>query len=227
MRLCDSVNPVEVYDGRNIYAMTELLEEGRVPMSASQLMNYRLNDGERFSDWLGYFDTSDLIAYSSKGDEKVKFILTVDKNGKITDNGRRALELINPQAKLGSGAVELRTKYGCLEGIEVAVGNLGRSGKYLTQDEILGNKVWRILARHPDDVPSEFAEDPNLLREYSIWVANQTGADKNMAVYVNSLSKLPKLRAWCVEGPVARFSADGEYSFIRDGGRFVGVSTKD
>lgn len=224
MKLCDSVNPVEVYDGRNVSAMPKLLAEGRVPMNVSQLMNYRMNDGERFSDWLRYFDTSDLIAYGSKRDGKVKFILTVEKNGRIRPNGRRALELINPLAKLNYGAVELGDEYSSLEGIEVAVGNLGRRGKHLTQDEILGNKVWRILARHPDEVPSEFAEDPNLLREYSTWIANQTRADKNMTVYIDSLSKSPKLRAWCVEGFVSRFGADGEYYLTRNGGRLVGLA---
>ncbi len=224
MKLCDSANPVKVYGGRNVDAMPRLLAEDRVPMSASQLMNYRMNESERFSDWLNYFDTSDLIAYGSKEDGKVRFILTIDKNGKIRANGRKALELINPQAKLNSGAVELGDEYGSLEGIEVAVGNLERSGEYLTQDEILGNKVWRILARHPDEVPSEFAEDPNLLREYSTWVANQTGADKNMAVSVDSLSKSPKLRGWFVLGLDSWSYASGGCSLDYVDGRFVGLA---
>jgi hypothetical protein len=225
MKLCDSGNPVEVYSGRNVDAMPRLLADGRIPMSASQLMHYRINESDKFSDWKNYFDTSDLIAYSSKGDGKVKFILTVDKSGKITENGRRALELINPDLKRRSGAIELvGDQYQTLDGIEVATGNLGRTGSWLTQGEILGNKAWRILARHPDEVPAEFAEDSNLLKEYSNWVANQTGDNKNMAVYVDSLGKSPKLRAWYVYGLEFRSDAYGGNDLGIGYGRLLGIA---
>lgn len=188
-------------------------------------MNYRINDGERFSDWnTNYFDTSDLIAYNSKDSGKLKFILTVDKTGKITENGRKALELINPNAKLVSRAIDLGDKYNSLEGIEVAIGNLGKTGEYLRQDEILSNKVWRILARHPDEVSKEFAEDPNLLNEYSKLVASKTGANENMAVYVDSLEKSPKLRAWCVYRLELRSCAVGGCDLDGYDGRFLGIA---
>ena len=226
MVLCDSVNPVEVYEGRNVDAMPKLLAEGRIPMSVSQLMHYRINESGKFADWKDlYFDTSDLIAYSSKEDGKLKFILTVDKDGKITDNGRKALDLINPNSKRNSGAIEIGDKYDSLKGIEVVVGNLGRTGNYLSQDEVLGNPVWRVLARHPDAVPKEFAEDENLLKEYFSWVSSQTGKDKNMSVYMDSLSKSPKLRSWYVSGLGIRSSVDGGDDLGSVSGRFVGVST--
>ena len=225
MKLCDSGNSVEVYGGRNVDAMPRLLSDGRTPMSASQLMRYRINESDKFSDWKNYFDTSDLIAYSSKGDGKVKFVLTVDKTGKITENGRTALELINPDSKRKSGAIELAgDQYQTLDGIEVATGNLGRTGSRLTQGEILGNKAWRILARHPDEVPADFAEDANLLKEYSSWVANQTGDNKNMAVYVDSLGKSPKLRAWYVNRLECRSLAYGRIDLDGGDGRLLGIA---
>jgi len=226
MKLCESINPVEEYNGKNVDTMPKLLADGRIPMNTSQLMNYRINESDKFSDWKDlYFDTSDLVAYSSKDSGKLKFILTVDKNGKITDNGRKALDLINPDSKRSSGAIEIGDKYDSLEGIEVAVGNLGRTGNYFSKDEVLGNSVWRILARHPDVVPKEFAEDKDLLKQYFSWVSSQTGSDKNMAVYVDSLSKSPKLRAWYVCGLDFWFDAGGGGNLGSDYGRFVGVST--
>ncbi|MBU1028483.1 MAG: hypothetical protein KKF48_05555 [Nanoarchaeota archaeon] len=227
MVLCDSVNPVERYDGKNVDTMPKLLADGRVPMSTSQLMNYRINEGGRFADWKNlYFDTSDLIAYASKGDGKVKFILTVKKNGKIDEkNGRKSLGLISPSSKLSSGAIELgQEQYNALNGIEVNIKDLGRTGKYLTQDEILGNPVWRILARHPNAVPKEFAEDSNLLKEYTSWVESQTGDNENMAVYVDSLGKSPKLRAWYVYRLDGRSNANGVNNLDDGDGRFVGLA---
>jgi len=225
MKLCESVNPIEVYGGRNVETMPKLLADGRVPMSASQLMKYRIAESDKLPDWKNsYFDTSDLIAYSAKGDGKVKFILTVGKDGKITDKGRKALELINPNSKRSSGAIELGDQYRILDGIEVPIGNLGRTGDYLTQNEILGNKAWRILARHPDEVPKEFAEDSNLLKEYSTWVVNQTKSDKNMGVYVDSLDASPKLRAWYVYRLGLRSNANGRDYLDDDYGRLVGLA---
>ncbi len=225
MTLCDSINPIEPYNGRNVDKMPQLLADGRVPMSTFQLMNYRINDSDRFPDWKNlYFDTSDLIAYSSKGDGKVKFIFTVGKDGKITNNGKNALKLINPDSKISSGAIELGDQYQSLEGIEVAIGNLGRTENHLIQSEILGNKVWRILARHPDEVPKEFAEDPNLLKEYSTWVTNQTKSDKNMGVYIDYLDKSPKLRAWFVYGLGGWSLADGGDDLDGVSGRLVGLA---
>lgn len=198
MRLCDSVNLVEVYGGRSIDVMPKLLAEGRVPIYVSQLMNYRLNGSGVFLDWKNFsFNVSDLIAYSSESGGRAKFILTVNKEGKITDNGRKALELINTHSKLFLAAVDLENKYDSLDGIGVEIErDLIRSIPSLTHKEILENKVWRILARHPDEVPSEFAEDKNLLKEYSSWVANQTYQDKNMGVWIDSLSKVSKLGLW-------------------------------
>ncbi|MEK6926104.1 MAG: hypothetical protein AABW50_02395 [Nanoarchaeota archaeon] len=223
MKLCESVNPIEVYEGRNVDAMPKLLADGRVPMSTVQLMIYRIGQSDAFSEWeTNYFDTSDLIAYDAKDNGKAKFILTVNKDGKIAD--RKTLELINPDSKLISGALELGDNYSALNGIEVARGNLGEIEKYMTKDEILGNKVWRILARHPDEVPAEFAEDPQLLGEYVSWVQSQTNNENNMTVYVDSLGKSPKFRAWCVDRLDNGSSASGRIDLGNDGGRFVGIA---
>ncbi|MBI2045209.1 hypothetical protein HYT23_04075 [Candidatus Pacearchaeota archaeon] len=225
MKLCESVNPVEAYEGRGIYVMPRILSDGRVPMTASQLMNYRISQSQSFPAWKdNWFFVSDLVAYSREDDGKAKFVLTVDKNGKVTDNGRTVLGMISPRERLSSGAVELGDRYDSLNGVEVAISNLGKTNNYMTRDEILGNKVWKILARHPDEVPAEFAEDPALLGEYISWVESQTGNKNNMAVYVDSLGKSPKLRAWYVSRLDGRSDANGRGYLVNDLGRFVGIA---
>ncbi|MEK6926406.1 MAG: hypothetical protein AABW50_03960 [Nanoarchaeota archaeon] len=222
MKLCESINPVEVYEGRNVDAMPQLLADGRIPMSAAQLMNYRIGQSDAFPEWkTNYFDTSDLIAYDSKESGKVKFILTVNKDGKITD--RKALELINQNSKLSSGAIRL-DNYSALNGIEVAMGDLGKTENYMNKDEILGNRVWRILARHPNEVPAEFAEDSKLLGEYFSWVKSHTKNESNMAVYVDSFGDSPKLRAWYVDRLDDGSDACGWSNLVNVDGRFVGIA---
>lgn len=201
--------------------MPLLLGEGRAPLTAARFMKERIAHAEQFPDLKSYLNVSDLIAYdSNKRSTDVKFILTVDKNGRVTEQGRKALELINPNVKLTSEhAVPLSNElYNSFSGIVVPKADLGVSEGYLTveevleskawrnlernltEEEILGSKIWRILARHPDEVPAEFAEDPALLEEYACWVKSQTKQDTNMGVYMDSNSKNAKLRAFYIAG---------------------------
>lgn len=221
-----SVNPIDTYEGRNVDAMPKLLADGRIPMSVANLMHYRMGQSAIFPDWkTNYFDNSDLIVYNSNDSGKAKFVFSVDRNQKITENGRKALGLITPNARLSSGAIELTPEqYQSMNGIEVAMSNLGKTESHLTQDEILGHKVWRILARHPSEVPTEFAEDEKLLQEYSTWVAKQTNSNTNMAVYLDSCGKTPKLKAWYVYRLGDRSFAVGRYALDYGDGRFVGIA---
>src|SRR3989339_1262665 len=91
----------KVFPGRNIDQMHLLLGEGRSPWSAARFMKERIAHTSKFPDLLSHLDVSDLIAYDSeKRSTDVKFILTVDKNRRVTEQGRKALELINPNAEL-------------------------------------------------------------------------------------------------------------------------------
>ncbi len=212
------------FPGRNIGQMPLLLGEGRSPWPATRFMRNRIDYAHEFLDLRSYLDVSDLIAYDSKKrSTDVKFILTVDKNGRVTEQGRKALELINPNAELTSDyATNVTDVYDYLPGIVVARKDLGILERNLTEEEILGNKAWRILARHPDEVPAEFAEDPNLLKEYAGWVKGQTKQDTNMGVYLDSNSKDAKFRAFCVGRLDFRSGLYGWSSLYDDRGRLVG-----
>lgn len=212
------------FPGRNTEQMPLLLGEGRSPWSAARFMRERIDHSDQFSDLRSYLGVSDLVAYdSNKRGTDVKFILTVDKNGKVTEQGRKALGLIKPNVKLTSDyAVNAGDDYDSLPGIVVARTDLGILERDLTEAEILGSKAWRILARHPDEVPAEFAEDENLLGEYVGWLKGQTKQDTNMGVYLDSNSDIAKLRAFCVGRLDDRSRLGGWSNLSSDYGRLVG-----
>ncbi len=213
--------------GRNVDKMPELLKVGEVPMSAARLMQERLTNGNNFPDlWNKYFDTSDLIVYPKRNSEDIYILLTINNKGRITKNGRKALELIKPD--------NLASNYGA---VVEQVRELGRKGlikvprkritteTYLTKDKVLNELTWRILARHPDEVPSEFAKDKNLLREYFKEVVSRTRNQKNMALYIgNSLKDKTTLKAWCVSWFEDRSDAYGWLNLDDDDGRLVGLA---
>jgi len=96
---------------------------------------------------------------------------------------------------------------------------------YLTKDEVLDQQVWRILARHPNEVPAGFAEDKELLGKYFNEVASRTKDSKNMILYVgDSLKDQTTLKAWYVDGLEYRSNAGGENVLDFDIGRLLGIA---
>ncbi len=194
-------NKHEIFYGSNVRQMPKLLAQGKVPVSVAYVMKERLNGNKEMVST--YWDTSDLVAYDSKkNQDNLKFLLTVDNKNQITEQGRKVLELIHYDNKsIFEGSIKIGDQYKEMVGegfIEVARKDLGKIENRLTQSEILNSKAWRILARHPDEVPKEFAEDKKLLGEYVKWIQNQTNDTKNMGVFLDSQGKEAKLRAWCV-----------------------------
>jgi len=80
------------------------------------------------------------------------------------------------------------------------------------------------LARHPDEVPTGFAEDRTLLERYSSEVKSRTGKPKNMAIYVDvSLKDRTTLKAWCFVRLEYRSRSNAGTYLDSDCGRFVGI----
>ncbi len=212
------------FPGRSTKQMPLLLNEGRAPLWAARFMRRRIDYSGVLPDLLDYLDVSDLVTYDSiKRSKDIKLILTVDKNGTITQDGRKALELINPNTKLTLDfAANIERIYDGLSGIVIPRTKLGLVERDLSAKEILDSRIWRILARHPDEVPAEFAEDKGLLKEYARWVKSQTKQNKNMAVYFDTNSRVAKLRAWYVDGLGYGSRLVGRYGLRSDDGRLVG-----
>jgi len=211
------------YYGKNTEQMPTLLKAGEVPISGAILMRERLENGDGFPDlWNNWFDTSDLVAYPRRSDY-LYCLLTVNNQGQITENGRKALELIRSDNLASNhGALIERLKDLGRKGL-IKVARKGiTTGKYLTKEQVLEEQLWRILARHPDEVPAEFAEDPNLLKEYSGKVESKTNSHNNIALYVgDSLKDKITLKAWCIDWLSSGSIVDGRYYLDNDYGRFA------
>ena len=216
--------------------MPLILADNRYPMFATELFEQRLQ-GRGISR---YLDTSDLMAQNGpkSDDQEIKFILTANRNG-LTDIGRFALGLINTQSEYSNGAVNLAQAkdtlgnkvtdaYDRLQGngvIAVKRKELGILDKLLTQDQVLNHKGWRILARHPEEVPKEFAEDFEAFKEYAGKVVFSR-YDKAMGIYLANGEEVPTLRAWYVDwlDGNGRSDANGNGNLGFGSGRLVGVA---
>ena len=226
------------FDGKNKEQMSLLLADKRYPMFTTQLFEERV-----LGRGVGrYVDAGDLVAYDGlkKDDQEVKIILTANRSG-LTEVGRLALSLINPQSVYVNGAVnlnqakdaqgkEVKEVYNTLSGngvITLKRKDLGILGQDLTQEQRLNHRGWRILARHPDEVPKEFAEDFEAFKEYNLKVVSPKYTDA-MGFYLAYGEKVPTLRAWYVGGlGGSRWSrANGDADLDYDYGGLVGVAPK-
>ena len=216
--------------GQNTRGMPKLLKAGESPIHVAGIMKARLSQGDEFSDlWNKWYDTSDLVVYPKGNDKEVYVFLTVDNQGQITNNGRKALELIkNSNLASNRGAIVKRLRDLGRKGlkglIKVPRGKV-KTDTYLTQQQILDQQVWRILARDPSEVPKDFAEDGSLLRAYASEVQKRTGSKDNMALYIgDSLSDKTTLKAWYVGRLEDWSDARGRSSLVGDFGRLVGLA---
>ncbi len=195
--------------GRLVKLMPELIAEGRTPLSVSGLMEARLKYGKEKSDWMNnYFFLGDAVVYHPDG-RRIKVALD-----------SKHLKEINPQSELRSGALILPDGiYNTIQGQEFKRSELEKyTGNSLTAKAVKKNPLWLALAR-----------DQNLLNEYTDFIFREAEArfayDKNMGLYLDSASDVPKLRAWCVNWLEVRSCANGWLSLDVDDGRLVGVST--
>jgi hypothetical protein len=225
------------YYGRNVDKMPGLLRAGEVPMYVARLMKERLSQGDKFPDLWSYADTSDLPVYpqSEKFGDDVYTFLTVNTQGQIAnEQARQALELITSDNLAGNyGAVvpdemfeELRDKGDKIGLIKIPRKRI-TTETYLTKDKVLNGLSWRVLARNPDEVPAEYAEAQELLREYFDAVSSRTKQDKNMAIYVgDSLKDKTTLKAWVVgrADRDGRSGAGARLNLVNWYGRLVGLA---
>lgn len=178
------------YYGRNIDTMPKILKAGETPMWTAKLLEKRLYHGDEYSDLWDYFDSSDLVVYPKGNDKEIYLLLTADNKGKISKNGRDALRLIK-EGNLASNYLAIVKNLDELKGnnlIKIPLNDI-IIGQGLTQEEILSEQLLRIVARHPDEVSSEFAGDKYLLQEYAKKVKSKTKKSKNMSIYLGESLK--------------------------------------
>ncbi len=186
--------------GRIVEQMQILIADGRVPVSAAELMQIRL-DGYYMED---YYVTGDAVVYYRS---MVKIVLD-----------SQTLREITPESELINGALVLTEEdYNALQGEEFKRRELGRLNCGLSLDEVIANPVWNALARG----------DRGLVRDYagSIFSERQRlGYDGGaMGVYLDSAGDKVKLRAWGISD-----LRDGSFALGRRGldfisGRLLGI----
>ena len=223
----------KAYNGRNVDQMPLMLAQGVVPLPTAEFMRNR----EAIVGQLGdiYADASDFVAYGGKrASDEIRMIMTVDNQGRITEAGRKALELISPVQERSSGAIVLNDElYDGFNGANVVALSRKDLKKYgvdknLTEAQVLNHPGWRVLLRHPDAVPAEFAYDKGFMQE----VVGRTFAEMNkqhgytegMGFYPDGSEKHAKLRAWYVLRLGNGSDARGGSDLGSDRGRFVGIA---
>ena len=222
MKLTKQIEPYKVFPSEgnapNIEQMPILIREGRYPIPVAELMEERLkasssSDEEVKRNWLyNYFYTGD--GQARRLDGRLKIALDA-----------QPLREINPQTKLINGAVpQSDEQYDGLQGIELSKEEVEKYiGKALSKEDVLNNRAWRILARHPDEVPKELARDKNLLPEYANLVFSE-GFDTGMGIYVSSPEDA--LRLWYVYWLYGGSVAGGDGRLDGSSGRLVGVRSE-
>ncbi len=234
----EEIKVYEVYEGKNVERMPELLADKRNPMSIAGLMQRRLSlrhDKTGVKDFYidNYFYTGDLKA--QKGDD-IKLVLTTYADGSLTPFGREYLSLINPEEKLVKSAVNLgiEDRYEKLNGDGVIITDKSKLVKvineWLTEQQAKDSLFWRVMLRHPDEVPKEFAISGlhKEAIEYIFAEAKQRFDYKTvMGIFLgDNDGKTPEMRAWCVGRLGYRSLALGRFDLGDDGGRLVGIASE-
>src|SRR3989338_3794951 len=232
----------EEYYGRNVDKAPEILKAGKIIAPFFYIAQKRIASAtpEETAQWADkWYDTSDLIAYASQGNNdnnEVKVVMPYDNNFRITDAGKFCLELINPSEALVNNAVNLSNgRYEKIKGKGVAALKRNALAKFLNEGmlkpQALDSRLWRILLRHEDEVESDFAVR-GLHKDYIDWAygsykdrfAKNSSINelKIMGVYPDSAGDVPKLGAWYVGGLDNGSNAYGRCGL--DYGRLVGLA---
>jgi hypothetical protein len=172
------------FKGQIMRIIPEILVEELLPMSTADIMELRLKD-EKYRGQV--INTSD-FCYSEDGRRKNYLVLTTVDEKTLSDVGEKILEKIHPlafseldmfqEAKLREESTDCKSffpirrdtfssNYKKQNGVfPIDFESIStRSEGYLKKD-MLNNKLYRILARHPDEVPAKLAKDETLLKEY-------------------------------------------------------------
>src|SRR3989344_1094799 len=208
--MTNTATQYRAYKGRNIDQMPLMLSLGVNPLSAVEFMRNRDAIFTQLRDV--YANVSDLVAYGGKGaSDEIKMILTMDNQGRITESGRKTLNLIKLSRK------NLK-KYGV--------------NKRLTGPQVLNHPGWRVLLRHPDAVPTEFAYDKGLMQEvvgktFAEMNSGRDGYREGMGFYPDASKKHAKMRTWCIGRLVLGSLAYGWPNLDHDYGHFVDIAPNE
>ena len=150
----------------------KLRMQQRVPLGGAHILERRFASTK--PDWKNYsFDTSDFVVYGGKrnfGDLKV--FLTINNRKIVTPQGNKLLEAVSSR-DFRNGEGVAHELYNEIDGIVISDKELrmyqthrgGFRNGHVSEKDVLDDPLWRIVLRHPDAVPSEFAYDASFMEE--------------------------------------------------------------
>jgi len=204
------INDYKSFQGSYNKQMPLLIQEGLQPLTAKDVMEYRIkaiqsNNEDEFDFWLDhYFDTADGLAYH-------------DNNLIVVPNSQELLN-INPESKLSNGSLILSPKqYERLsKEHEVIKRDNIISGKPLTKEQAKEHPIWLKLAQ----------EDKSLLNEYADAIFSKAkeiyNYNENMGIYPQDDQKTPVMRDWYFRSLYGRSGADAKNN-LNNNCRLLGV----
>jgi len=211
LKLNETKEAYKVYNGSNTKEMPKLIADGRVPISVAGLMQRRLDvrnfDADVKTSYMdNYFDTGDAVVYHPGG--RIKIVLD-----------SQHLRDMTSESSINSGALVLTEDvYNSLNGEEFKKGKLGKTGDWLSKEDVKAHPVWKALAR-----------DQTLLNDYTDYIFTEGkerfNNDTGMGIFTCSANgKTPEMRAWYVSRLGFRSVADGWDDLVYDGGRLLGIA---
>ena len=237
--------------GKNIDQMSKLLADNRHPLTfagsmklklraldlyASVLENptkytleYKVEVTKFFKDvWSNYIDTGDAI-FLHPG-RRARINLVNPQNARDSE----FLKLFDPKnkEKLKQGAIVLPdgmydSEIGIRE-FNAAEMETFTNKHYAGEKGVLENRIWKVLARNPSEVPRELAEDSELLKTFTKAVNYLSvftfGYTENMGVDTAYPQDVETGRLWFAGRLWGRSGAYGRDHWDPTDGRLVGVA---
>ena len=186
---------VPIFNGKIIEKMPELISQGYIPISISEIMEQRIKAWESKDKGLislwekNYFDSGDGIIYHPDG--RIKIVLDSQN-----------LKNINPNTQLnwyGAQVLPEQT-FQKTQGIEFTRNEIKEyANKYLKKKEVLSNPIWLALVR----------EDKQLLKEYTYQVFSKINHLELMKIWISNSPHFEAQRLFCLDSLDFYSSIDG------------------
>lgn len=214
--------------------LAAIQKEGRIPMGTAKLfqkkLEFRNGPTEIYDSWNYSFHTADLNV--QKGNE-IKIGLTTYGNNFMTPLGVKYLNLIG---ETGLDRLYLSLEqYDELKGEGIIVTKTNKLAKRinadLTKEEAKNSLLWRVLLRHPDEVPKKFAI-PGLCEEAIDYIFSASkqrySFDFAMGVAIESFGRKarnyePSVKLWTFGDLLGGSLAFANSTLEADTGCMVGI----
>jgi hypothetical protein len=205
--LCNLQRPTyELVRGRLIDNIPKVLADGRLPIWVARFHEGRTGLASQFPEWNSWsYTPGELAVYPAKSGD-VLHVIGCSKD-ELTEAGKLIYPKFQPKAVIVDHGIDASDIYQQLEAMTPAQGVIRVSpadiqkyaGKDLSRRDVSGNKLQRLLFRHSSEVPKQFAESREIMKnaiETSFAPEYQTAMG---SYFIAPNPNVPKLMAWGVD----------------------------